>query len=325
MNITDANFTELSNNTIVEINDIQGIPVFGQVMIALQLVCMVAIVSGNTLVLTAIFKFKSLQDVTSIFVANLAVADLITGLSLPFQVSFFFYPDLETNKIACLLRFEIISFACNASILSLACTVIDRFVAISFPLRYSQIMTKKVALCLVITIWAIDMLTAFIPTFTANNFDISPFCLYELVMDKNFRCANFVSGLVFAFIMFIMYVRIYVIVRQHEIRIQNEIGNYMRHLSIRAGRQMNSIVAIVVIFFHLSWLPFFIIQLTMLNFQDVTKSKVLISNFLVFLGILNSIVNPIIYAWKNKHYRRAFKKLLGMKTVTEVIHIAVID
>lgn len=290
----------------------EGLPTFAVITITLQLITMVAIVSGNLLVLIAVLKFKTLQDITGIFVANLAIADLIIGLSHPFQVAFFFFPEMERNKIACLLRFEIIIFACNASIHSLVCTVVDRFIVISYPLRYHDIMSRKIVLGLVIGIWTFDTCCAFIPFF-ANNWEMSPFCLYELVMDKYFRAFNHIGGLFFALLMFLMYVQIYSIARKHQRQIQNENLQYMGDPNIRGTKQMNTVVAIVVLFFHISWLPFFFIELTMLELEDVTEVKVLVANFLVFLGVINSVVNPIVYAWKNKQYRRAFQKLLGLK------------
>ena len=306
MNVTESS---VINGTIMDKGEL---PTSAIVTMTLQLMSMVAIVTGNVLVLVAILKFRSLQDITGIFVANLALADLIIGITQPFQVAFFLFPEMERNKIACILRFEIILFACNASIYSLVCTVVDRFVAIAFPLRYPNIMTKKLALGLVSGIWIFDLCCAFIP-FTENDFDKSPFCLYELVMNKYFRFWNHTCGIIFALIMFLIYIKIYLIVRNHMRQIQTEASLYANNLTFGRAKQMNNLVALVVLFFHISWLPFFIIELTMLETEQVTKDKVLIANFLVFLGVMNSIVNPIVYAWKNKQYRMAFQKLLGLK------------
>ncbi|XP_045157482.2 tyramine receptor 1-like [Mercenaria mercenaria] len=307
-----TNFAPISNVSDSAADSGQKLSTFAVVTILLQLTTMVAIVSGNTLVLVAIVRFRTLQDITGIFVANLALADLIIGLTQPFQVAFFFFPELEKNKIACLLRFQIILFACNASIYSLVCTVVDRYVAIAYPLRYPSIMTTKVAFGLVLGIWVLDICCAVIP-FTENNWDTSPFCLYELVLNKYFRFWNHFGGLMFALLMFLIYIRIYFIVKKHLRQIRNEAVFHTGDQNIRGTKQMNTVVAIVVLFFHISWLPFFIIELTMFEIEHVTQTKVLVANFLVFLGVMNSIVNPIVYAWKNKQYRRAFQKLLGLK------------
>jgi hypothetical protein len=308
-NSVNVTYSSVLNTSAV---DKGQLPTSAIITMTLQLLSMVAIIIGNILVLVAILKFRSLQDITGIFVANLALADLIIGVTQPFQVAFFLFPEMERNKIACILRFEIILFACNASIYSLVCTVVDRFVAIAYPLRYPNIMTRKIAFGLVLGIWIFDFCCAFIP-FSENDFEKSPFCLYELVMNKYFRLWNHTCGIIFALVMCLIYVKIYLIVKKHMRQIQIEATLYTEDPTVRRTKQTNTVVAIVVLFFHISWLPFFIIELTMLEVSQVTQDKVLVANFLVFLGVMNSIVNPIVYAWKNKQYRRAFQKLLGLK------------
>lgn len=295
--------------------------VFAKVTISFQLILMVLIICANSLVLTALCRFHSLRDNTGIFVANLAVADLIIGIGMPFQVAFFFHPELEMSKTCCILRYLVITFACNASIYSLVCTVFDRLIAIMYPLRYAQIMTKSKAVGLVIIIWIVDIVFQSIPLFGVNNWGMVPFCLYELVMNKWYRLANFASGLFFAFLMFVIYMQIFYIVRRHMIQIKTENTEVVGQTLNKNSRQMNSVIAIVVLFFHISWLPFFITEMTMLEPQDVTVEKVWIANFCVFAGLLNSIVNPIIYAWKNKQYRRAFRKILCLNVTTEDISV----
>ncbi|XP_052767853.1 D(2) dopamine receptor-like [Mya arenaria] len=291
---------------------VRELSVFAMVTVTLQALLMVLIVLGNSLVLAAICRFQVLQDVTGVFVANLAVSDLIIGVTQPFQTVFFFLPDLEMNKTACIMRYLVITFACNASIYSLVCTVIDRYIAIKYPFTYHELMTKTTAYCMVVAIWTVDFMFQCIPLFGVNNYDQAPFCLYELVMNKWYRLFNFTSGLFFAFCMFLIYVHVYLIVRKHVTQIESEVTAEARAL-LKRTKQMNSAVAVVVLFFHISWLPFFFIQMTMLDAADVTRDKVMVANFLVFLGIINSVVNPIVYAWKNKRYRRAFKKLLCIK------------
>lgn len=316
MSDNGTNATGSVNITILDSEMEQGLPLFAVVTITLMIIAMLFIMAGNLLVLTAILRFQTLQNITGIFVANLAFADLITGLQHPFQIAFFFFPDIERNKCACLLRYGIILFACNASTFSLVCTVVDRYIAIAFPLRYPNIMTKDIAYGLVIAIWAIDV-CVLLPMFTVNNWETAPFCLYEFVMDKYYRACIHLSTLLFGLCMFCIYVRIFLIVRKHMRQIQNEAFPFQLGQMTQGAKQMNTVVSIVVLLFHIAWLPFCIIELTMLEVENITKEKVQIANFLVFLGVLNSVVNPIVYAWKNKQYRRAFKKLLGLKAMSE--------
>ena len=305
-----------SNSTIGSVggrvDSPEGLTVFSKITISFQLILMVFIIGANVLVLAALCRFHSLRDITGIFVANLAVADLITGLAMPFQAAFLFYPQMDKDKHLCLLRYLVITFACNASIYSLVCTVIDRLIAISFPLHYTRIMTQTKALVLILGIWVLDIVIQSIPLLGVNDWDTAPICLFEIVMDKWYRLFVFSSGIFFAFLMLMIYIRIFCIVRRHVLKIKSEISTTWGQQNPGNAKHMNTVIAIVVLFFQISWLPFFITELTMLN-GAVTQTKVIIANFCVFLGLSNALMNPLIYAWKNKQYRRAFKKLLGMK------------
>ena len=57
---------------------------------------------------------------------------------------------------------------------------------------------------------------------------------------------------------------------------------------------------------------------------DVTV-KIYVSPFLVAIFFLNAIVNPVIYAWMNKDFNEAFKKILRIRTRTPDSDIAVIS
>lgn len=306
-NVTFANVTGLNETTTASLTT------FAKVTLSLQLTLMVVILLGNSLVIIATLKFKSLWNVTGVFVCNLAVADVIMGFVLPFQVVFFFRPELTKYKYACLLRYILVSFSSKGSVYSLACTVFDRYVAIVHPFKYLQIMTFKTAYVLVVIIWLGVISVNIIPLAGFNDFDVVPVCLNQLVMKREYLLFNVLSSMSFSAFMAVLYLRIYAVVRRHERQIAKMELQPGADENVKKARQINNVVALVVIFFHVSWLPFYFLQLTMYDKSSVTVAKVTASSYLVFLGVFNSVVNPFIYAWKNKLYRRAFKRILCLR------------
>uniref|UniRef100_A0A1B0FFH5 G-protein coupled receptors family 1 profile domain-containing protein n=1 Tax=Glossina morsitans morsitans TaxID=37546 RepID=A0A1B0FFH5_GLOMM len=76
----------------------------------------------------------------------------------------------------------------------------------------------------------------------------------------------------------------------------------------RAARTLGIIMGVFVI----CWLPFFLMYV-ILPFCDDCCPTNKFKNFITWLGYINSVLNPIIYTIFNLDYRRAFKRLLGLK------------
>ncbi|CAO1422937.1 unnamed protein product [Diamesa serratosioi] len=76
----------------------------------------------------------------------------------------------------------------------------------------------------------------------------------------------------------------------------------------RAARTLGIIMGVFVV----CWLPFFLMYV-IVPFCPTCCPTEKLANFITWLGYINSALNPIIYTIFNLDYRRAFKKLLGLK------------
>ncbi|XP_039336478.2 5-hydroxytryptamine receptor 1F [Saimiri boliviensis] len=61
--------------------------------------------------------------------------------------------------------------------------------------------------------------------------------------------------------------------------------------------------------FVICWLPFFVKELVV-NICEKCKISEAMSNFLTWLGYLNSLINPLIYTIFNEDFKKAFQKLV---------------
>ncbi|XP_069125348.1 adenosine receptor A2b-like [Argopecten irradians] len=299
------------NNSTGNISEIAGAGAVGSVIVTFQVAVMVPIITGNILVLIAYKKVRRLQTVTGKFVSNLAVSDLLLGFILPFQIAFFIYPEMEKNKYICLMRFQSIKFASTTSLFSLVCTVVDRFIAIIKPLQYHNIMLNKTCYILVVSSWVYSTVLTSMPFFGLNTWSQAPFCLYELVLSGTYRFFFAVHTIFFSFIMFIIYIKIFLVAWYHQKRIRAEEVPMSSHSD---SRQVH-VMALVVASFTLAWLPFCIIQI--LQVFNFSVDKAIAGNFAVFLGIANSTTNPVIYVWKNKEFRKTFREIICCKTPSQ--------
>lgn len=88
---------------------------------------MLLIVSGNTLTILAVTLSRRLSSlVSNQFVLNLAISDLMVGLTLPYHLAFYLDESVSKVKWLCLMRFILIILACLASIYNIIAIAVDR-------------------------------------------------------------------------------------------------------------------------------------------------------------------------------------------------------
>lgn len=83
-------------------------------------------------------------------------------------------------------------------------------------------------------------------------------------------------------------------------------------ISLSKERRAARTLGIIMSVFIVCWVPFFMLYIITPFCPSCCPSDELI-DFLTWLGYINSCLNPIIYTIFNLDYRRAFKKLLGIK------------
>ena len=72
---------------------------------------------------------------------------------------------------------------------------------------------------------------------------------------------------------------------------------------LKAARQLGMLVGA----FTVTWLPYFILFLVVAWCQQCVSDRIF--TIFIWLGYLNSTLNPLIYPLCNKHFRHAFRKI----------------
>ncbi|NXK34424.1 HRH2 protein, partial [Piprites chloris] len=97
-------------------------------------------------------------------IVSLAITDLLLGLLvLPFSAFYELAKEWPFGSILCNIYSSLDVMLCTASILNLFLISLDRYIAVTTPLRYSQLVTPpRVAVGLAV-IWTVSLMVSFLP------------------------------------------------------------------------------------------------------------------------------------------------------------------
>ncbi|XP_041063875.1 G-protein coupled receptor 52 [Carcharodon carcharias] len=329
MNHSTAEWRAVSvNNTSVNLSSHHACPLgFGYydavdvcvletVIIALLTVL---IIVGN---LTVIFVFHCApllhHYTTSYFIQTMAYADLLVGVScLVPALSLLHYPTGMQESLTCQVFGYVISVLKSVSMACLACISIDRYLAITKPLSYSQLVTPcRLRICIIL-IWIYSCIV-FLPSFfgwekPGYHGDIFEWCATS--WETNAYFTGFIVCLLYApaaFIVCFTYFHIFKICRQHTKEINERRARFpSQDMEAAEGgpspdRRYAMVLFRITSVFYVLWLPYILYFL-------LESSRVLESPSLSFvttwLAISNSFCNCVIYNLSNSVFRLGLRRL----------------
>ncbi|XP_049880656.1 octopamine receptor Oamb isoform X2 [Pectinophora gossypiella] len=124
----------------------------------------VLVIAGNCLVIAAVLCSSKLRSVTNLFIVSLAVADLLVGVAvLPFSATREVFEIWIFGDVWCAVWLAVDVWMCTASILNLCAISLDRYVAVTRPVSYPSIMSRKRAKALIAGLWVLSFVICFPP------------------------------------------------------------------------------------------------------------------------------------------------------------------
>ena len=281
----------------------------------LQIFMMALIIFSNTLVVLAIRRTPSLQTITNQFVLSLAVADLIMGAIVPINTLYVLFPHWNEYASACIFRVVTVMFGSCGSTNSLLLVAIDRHQAIVFPFSYVQRMTTSCVKVALVTAWTIALLSTTVPVYY-NRFNAAVAkqegCYFHTLLHINSVGMYFAYFSTALLLVMLLYGHIFTIAFKQLREIHSLQTTCPRHTTLlNFSREARTTKTLCIVFgaFLFSWAPFFLVSLLLsLGVQgDITDTFYQIS---VPIFLTNSCMNPAIYAWRNRHFRTAFRRLI---------------
>ena len=311
MNVTDSKAgSTCPMNEIIWKKDYQEEKIaFAMTALILNILSFPVTILLNVLVIMAVKTRRRLQSKYNILLACLAGTDLLVGAaSQPSYIvgQIFVIKGLSLSeycryhKSTNVLVFSPIS----ASVLHLTLISVERFVAIKYTFRYITIVTGLRLKIAVVGSWVFSFFPAIVRSLSENLAFISGIATEMIVL---------LSILLIVF----CHLSVYRVTRRHEKQIKCEQVSAQAAADFAKEKRALKTTRIIIMALLVCLFPPFLYTF----FWSISsKSNSYILNVIVLshpVGVwllsLNSLCNPIIYCYRNKMFRKAFKELLRMK------------
>ncbi|XP_066157674.1 glucose-dependent insulinotropic receptor-like [Euwallacea fornicatus] len=289
---------------------------------------------------------------TYLFLGNVAMTDMITGLSVLFGQ---YYPRNHRNHSICAIQMGMIVSSTISSIYSVGLLGVDRFLYIVYGIKYCKLINTFRVRGVIGMTWFMALIIGFLPLMGwAGDTKDGQVCWFIVVAPDPLIILTVSIGLIPIILVMILYSIIlyhaianikkikYSVSTVNNISEQVECKECMRvfrgntELSIiikktsgRRKEQQNQfpnkwkavkIVLFTTMSFLLTWSPYFIACVIYVadncNYGELTETckqlRLLIASPLSILGFSNSLINPLIYAWWHNGFRSYIRKRLKM-------------
>ncbi|XP_053368047.1 trace amine-associated receptor 13c-like [Clarias gariepinus] len=285
-------------------------------------VCSAAVVlltmCGNLLVIISVFHFKQLHTPSNILVVCLSVLDFLIGIFvMPPMLIWTIESCWIFGRVFCTIYWLMTSFL-SISTYTVAQIAVDRYLALSNPFLYINIVSVRFT-CFVIGVnWAVVVVYGLALFVFNGNFTSFVMCPGECFLFENevWTVIDIIYLFIFPlFVIIILYTRVFVVAKKHATAIR-ELNNHPQPKtqkitphSMKSERKAAKVLGILVSVFLMCLIPYFICCFlsSIVTIQAETIRKVII------IVCLNSTVNPFIYALFYPWFRRCAKLIISLR------------
>lgn len=272
------------------------------IVVALYVLLLLAIITGNGLVLSAFSINKHLRTATNTLIMGLAVSDILVGfVSIPCWLNIFtsYHKQSPVSPNSYSYQFYITFdiFIGGASILQLTALSVERCHAIVRPLRH-RTLSMKVYYVMIAIPWLYAAVLASFQPVQLNRWKEA----YTLLVATTCFFIPFI-------IIFFAYLSIYRFARSRPGK-----RKISKHRAVRQAYKKDLKLSVTLAFitglFVVAWLPLFVV--TMIGtyypqYLPATRATDRVLQLVKFCHYSNSALNPVVYAFRNSEMIATFR------------------
>ena len=273
---------------------------------------------GNTLVILTVLTNKPMQTTLNYLLVNLAVADMVFALSILIRyliMPFITIPKGQTGRFLCtfLAGGGIGWIGAAESILCLVYIAVERYRAITHPLRQRGRFTRRRLKIFVVVGWILALLISFPDFFRVKNYHADlRLCIGDGKLDYAYISVQ-VNSLVWLILAGIVPVSIMVYLYSRVVHylwlkpVQNLEAS--QRAALRYRKQVTITLIAVSVIYTICWTPKLTAYLMEYWWEEITW----IDNTGTVLLTFNCCVNPVLYSMRMKSFREHLRDMLRCK------------
>ncbi|XP_065120335.1 C3a anaphylatoxin chemotactic receptor [Paramisgurnus dabryanus] len=269
-------------------------------------------VPGNAFVVY-IAGMKMKRTINTIWFLNLAIADLLCCLSIPFSVAeIFLEHHWPYGSAMCKILPSVVVVNMFASVFTLNIISLDRFILVITPVwaQNHRSLSKAWISCVVVWVLALALSLPFMmlrETYTHDELNITECTYHGSEEEETFERSGVLSIIRFVFGFFIPLVCIAIC--------YGIIARKLGRSNFRSGRAFRIMLAVIVCFF-LCWFPYHCVDLIRMYGGESSSSVALtVDPLAISLAYINSCLNPVLYVFMGQDFKE--KVRLSLRRVFE--------
>ncbi|CAF2893815.1 unnamed protein product [Rotaria sp. Silwood2] len=290
---------------------------------------------GNGLVIISILRSSRLRTVTNTYLLNIAIADFVLLMSVPFLIVTILANGWIFGNILCKMYYNLIHINQYVSSLLLAALSFDRYLAVCHPVRAIEFRTRTKCVIIISACWFISILflcpTWVFATVTSEQYVIwfgyrvqkcvidFPAIIFRIPPEIVFTYYGFLLGFLIPVSMITTFY-ILVLIRLNSIRQKHKSG-----IKQRSHRKVTRIVLAVITAYFICWVPYWFLQIFItidplihslrLHFSILPANSNMpflkeLTHLTTIFGYANNCLNPVLYVFLSDSFREEYLILL---------------
>ena len=258
---------------------------------------------GNALILVALRKESTLGSPSKLLLRSLATSDICVGMLSDPLAAIYWVSAIKEHWSVCYYAFfstiVVNSALCTVSLLTTSAISVDRLLASSLGMRYSETVTTKRVYGIIIMFWVLAIAASAV-------FVRSPQFSTRFTQAVLLIC---LSASVFSHTM------IFFNLRQHRIRLQDRRSredppiacSSLRSEASRIAKYKKAVSSVlwVQLALMICYLPYTVIVALLSIRDELSQTLVLSHQYAAVFVLVNSSLNPLLYCWKILEVRQA--------------------